>query len=202
MRQNRRSILKVTIGALAALWAVGTAMAKDDYGLKNPNWTLTPEATALLAEWGAQPYARKNGRTDLFVRAQLKYGINRDDFIHHWYDRPLLQDSTLGQRQDTVTEKKPWLNPGSWKKTVEMSHLGKQAGFAVFTFTSSREEVIPLSVQPGMESTILVELARGCSMDTCLYRAGQAHEMPNSYRRREGFAALRRAEAQARGEIR
>ena len=182
MGQNRRSILKVAIGALAALWAVDAAMAKDDYGLKNPNWTLTPEAAALLAEWGAQPYARKNGRTDLFVRAQLKYGINRDDFIHHWYDRPLLQDSTLGQRQDTVTEKRPWLNPGSWKKTVEMSHLGKQAGFAVFTFTSSREEVIPLSVQPGMESTILVELARGCSMDTCLYRAGQALEMPNSYR--------------------
>ena len=58
MRQNRHSVLKVAIGALAALWAVDAAMAKDDYGLKNPNWTLTPEAAALLLrnwlteEWG------------------------------------------------------------------------------------------------------------------------------------------------------
>ena len=69
---------------------------------------------------------------------------------------PLLQDSTLGQRQDTETEKRPWLNPLSWAKTVEMGRLGRQAGFAVFTFTSRLEEVIPLSVKPGMEATILV----------------------------------------------
>ena len=174
---NRRRHFALLASALALL-----ALAGDDYGIRNPSWQLDPGAKALLAEWGATPYARKNGRTDLFVRAQLKYGINRDDFIHHWYDRPLLQDSSLGQRQDTETETRAWLNPGSWKKTVEMSHLGKQAGFAVFTFTSRREEVIPLSVKPGMESTILVELARGCSLDTCLMRAGQALEMPNSYR--------------------
>ncbi len=158
------------------------AYSADDYGIRNPAWGLTPDAEKLLAEWGRQPYARKNGRTDIFVRAQLKYGINRDDFIHHWYDRPLLQDSSLGQRQDTETEKRPWLNPGSWAKTVEMGRLGKQSGFAVFTFTSNREQVIPLSVKPGMESTILVEIARGCPMETCIYRAGQALEMSNSFR--------------------
>ena len=182
MRQDRRSILRFAIGALAALWAADAVVAKDDYGLRNPAWALTPAAEQLLDEWGRTPYVRKNGRTDIFVRAQLKYGINRDDFIHHWYDRPLLQDSTLGQRQDTETEKRPWLNPLSWAKTVEMGRLGRQAGFAVFTFTSRREEVIPLSVKPGMEATILVELARGLPMDECLRRAEQALAMPNSYR--------------------
>ena len=73
--------------------------APDDYGLRSKSWRLDDGAKRLLAEWGATPYVRKAGRTDIFVRAQLKYGINRDDFIHHWYDRPLLQDSTLGQRQ-------------------------------------------------------------------------------------------------------
>ena len=173
--------MKKTLLSLGAALPLVT-LAADDYGMRNPTWELAPDAVPLLSEWKSRPYSRKNGRTDLFVRAQLKYGINRDDFIHHWYDRPLLQDSSLGQRQDTETETRAWLNPGAWAKTVEMGRLGKQTGFAVFTFTANREEVIPLSVKPGMESTILVELARGCSMDTCLSRAGQALEMPNSYR--------------------
>ena len=68
----------------------------DDYGLTSSRWKLTPDAEKLLAEWSKIPYVRKAGRTDFFVRAQLKYGINRSDFLHHWYDRPLLQDSSLG----------------------------------------------------------------------------------------------------------
>ena len=80
MRQDRRSILRFAIGALAALWAADAVVAKDDYGLRNPAWALTPAAEQLLDEWGRTPYVRKNGRTDIFVRAQLKYGINRDDF--------------------------------------------------------------------------------------------------------------------------
>ena len=64
-----------------------------DYGVRSKCWRIDDSAGRLLAEWGKIPYARKAGRTDFFVRAQLKYGINRKDFLHHGYDRPLLQDS-------------------------------------------------------------------------------------------------------------
>ena len=157
-------------------------MAADGYGIKNPGWTLAPDAEKLLQEWGRIPYVRKNGRTDIFIRAQLKYRLDRTDYIHHWYDRPLLQDSSMGQRQEGLSGAVPWLNPESWAKTVEMGRIGKQAGFAVFTCTKQRDAVIPLSVRPGSEATILVELRRGSPVDEWMCRAGQALEMTNSYR--------------------
>ena len=153
-----------------------------DYGIRNKTWRLAPGAKELLAEWAAAPYRRASDHTAIFVRAQLKYGINRDDFLHHWYDRPLLQDSSLGQREDTETETKRWLNEEGWRRTVQMVRLGKQDGLAVFTCTKNREEVIPLSVSPGGETTILVELTGVLSMEECIMRAEQALAMPNSYR--------------------
>ena len=179
---RRLSVFMVLIGLVC--WAKGDVpyAAPTDYGWRPKGWALTPDAQALTAEWNKTPYVPKNGRTAFIVRAQLKYGINRDDYIHAWYDRPLLQDSSLGQRIDSPTETKPWLNAGSWRKTVEMGRLGKQDAFAVFTCTSSREQVIPLSQAAGSESTILVELTRSLPIDECLHRAEQALAMPNSYR--------------------
>ena len=153
----------------------------DEYGLRAANWKLTADAEKLLAEWAKIPYVRKAGRTDFFVRAQLKYGINRRDFLHHWYDRPLLQDSSLGYVNQDV-EKGPWLNEKGWQKTVEMGRLGKQTGFAVFTFTKNREEVLPASLKPGAETKILVELATSLPLEDCIYRAKQALDAPNTFR--------------------
>ena len=152
-----------------------------DYGIRSKNWRLDDSAERLLAEWGKVPYRRKAGRTDFFVRAQLKYGIDRNDFIHHWYDRPLLQDSSL-KSFDELVPGSSWLNAKGWEKTVAMARLGKQTGFAVFTCTKNRENVIPLSVKSGSETTILVELAQGFPLEECVFRAKQALDMPNSYR--------------------
>ena len=49
--------------------------ASDDYGLRSRSGRLDDGAKRLLSEWGATPYVRKAGRTDIFVRAQRKYGI-------------------------------------------------------------------------------------------------------------------------------
>ena len=175
--------MTLTILASCALLGAAIPYAEaPDYGWRPKSWALSPDARKLVDEWNKTPYAPKNGRTAFIVRAQLKYGINRDDYIHAWYDRPLLQDSSLGQRVDSPLETKPWLNPGSWKKTTEMGRLGKQDAFAVFTCTSNRDQVIPLSQTLGSESTILVELTRSLPIDECLRRAQQALEMPNSYR--------------------
>jgi len=185
-------------GALALLWGSAAVAAivsepcasapkappaePTDYGWRSPAWRLTPEAEKLVSEWKRLAYEPKNGRTDFIIRAQLKYGINRDDYIHGWYDRPLLQNSSLGQRVDSPMEKEPWLNAGSWRKTVEMGRLGKQTAFAVFTCTSNRDAVIPLSQASGSEMPILVELTRGLRLEDVLLRAKQALDMTNSYR--------------------
>ena len=170
----------ITCGvATAAFSAIVTV---PEYGIRPANWKLDDEAKALLAEWGAKPYERKAGRTDFFVRAQLKYGINRSDFLHHWYDRPLLQDSSLGRSGDDAVDGDLWLNAKGWRQTVAMARLGKQTGFAVFTCTKGREDVIPLSRRPGCETTVLVELTKGLSVEECVKRAKQALDMPNSFR--------------------
>ena len=59
-------------------------------------WTLTPKAQAIVEEMRglAKRYSPRTDRTRIFSRAQLKYGAQRTDFIHRWYDRPLHQDST------------------------------------------------------------------------------------------------------------
>ena len=177
----------IAAGLAAAVFTVvaGAVSTGDDAGgrgLRPKRWTLTPDAEALLAEWAKAPYRRLSDHTALFVRAQLKYGINRNDFLHHWYDRPLLQDSSLGQRRDSPDERKPWLNLAGWKKTVEMGRLGKQDGFAVFTFTKNRDEVLPASLTPGSEATILVEIATSTNLDEAARRAREALDAPNSFR--------------------
>ena len=183
-----KSTLAAFSAALAGLCsAADVAPSADyapptDYGVRSKCWRIDDSAGRLLAEWGKIPYARKAGRTDFFVRAQLKYGINRKDFLHHWYDRPLLQDSSLGRYSDDAEPGLAWLNPKGWEKTSAMGRLGKQTGFAVFTCTKRRDEVIPLSVKPGSEATILVELTHGLSLEECAFRAKQALDMPNSYR--------------------
>ena len=40
------------------------------------------------------------GPMAIFSRAQLKYGANRDDFIHRWYERPLHQDTAFQASDD------------------------------------------------------------------------------------------------------
>lgn len=172
----------LVLAALAAVTMTAKPVAEVDYGIRPKSWVLTDDAKALLAEWAKRPYRRQNDHTAIFIRAQLKYGINRNDFLHNWYDRPLLQDSSLGQWQDVEGETKAWLNAAGWQKTVEMGRLGKQDGFAVFTNTKNRDEVIPLSVRPGSEATILVEFTNGMKKEECLRRAEQALGMPNSFR--------------------
>ena len=182
-----KSILAAFSAALAGLCtAADVAPSADyapptDYGARPKCWRLDASAERLLAEWGKVPYRRKADRTDFFVRAQLKYGINRKNFLHHWYDRPLLQDSSLNALGGSDSDEF-WLNAKGWEKTVAMARMGKQTGFAVFTCTKGREDVIPLSVRPGTETTILVELTRGLPLEDCVFRAKQALDMPNSYR--------------------
>ena len=174
--------------AVAIVMFVGIAFGGDDRGLGGENiprkaWTCTPEAEALLAQWReeAKAYRPAVGRTAIFARGQLKYGAERSDFIHAWYERPLHQDTNY-QKQD---RKSTFLNIPAWRKTVETIRLGKMDGMGVCISQSSRDRVIPRSVMPGGETSILVELPYDYSdggIEKYVAVAERAFNMPNSFR--------------------
>ena len=37
-------------------------------------------------------YTQRTGRTAIFARLQVKYGLQRSDYLQRWTDRPLWQD--------------------------------------------------------------------------------------------------------------
>ena len=84
---------------------------------------MTPEARELLARLAEQgrEYRPISGRTHLFVRTQLKYGLQRTDFLHNWYERPLYQDCTYA----AASVKGRYLNELSWRRQVEVGKLSK-----------------------------------------------------------------------------
>ena len=128
--------------------------------------------------------ARVDSR-DVLIRSQFKYGLERSDFIHKWYDRPLLQDTSY----QAFNASGHSINVESWKRHAELGRLCGH-GFAAFIATSGREDVIPRSQIPGYESVILTEMTGDTSfeggsssqVDTCVWVAEQALAMTNSYR--------------------
>ena len=174
--------------AAAAVLSVGVAFGGDGRGPGGENilrkaWTCTPEAEALLAHWReeAKAYKPAAGRTAIFARGQLKYGAERSDFLHAWYERPLHQNTNY-QKEDPES---PFLNIPAWRKTVETIRLGKMDGLGVCISSSSRGYVIPRSVIPGGETTILVELPYAYhdgSIANYVEVAEKAMNMPNSFR--------------------
>ena len=146
-------------------------------------WSCTADAEALLAKWRVEAKAYKPavGRTALFARGQLKYGAERSDFLHDWYERPLHQN-TNWQKEDPSST---FLNIPAWRKTVETIRLGKMDGMGVCLSQSNRSLVIERTKIPGGETTILVELPYGYhdgSLNKYVEVAGKALAMPNSFR--------------------
>ena len=142
---------------------------------------ITPDAQALLKQLEEQgrEYRPVSGHTRLFVRTQLKYGLQRTDFLHNWYERPLYQDTTYA----AANVKGRYLNERSWRKQVEVGRLSKLDGFAFFPSTRGREEAIGASVLPGAEFTMLPEMSGSSfKQDGGLAFCRQALAMPNSFR--------------------
>lgn len=143
--------------------------------------SMTPEARSLLAELAesGKVYRPVSGRTHVFVRTQLKYGLQRTDFLHNWYERPLYQDSTYAMEN----QKGKWLNLASWRKQVEIGKLSKLDGFAFFPLTRGRDEAYVASIMPGGEFTILPEMSGGVLKgETGVEFCERAVAAPNAFR--------------------
>ena len=117
----------------------------------------------------------------IFSRAQMKYGAQRDDFIHRWYERPLHQDTSFKSADDGH-----FLNPAAWLKTAEAVRLGKMNGFAACLTQARRNDIINRSVMPGGEMEVLVELPYQFgdekAVKLCFDTAEMALKMPNAFR--------------------
>ena len=172
--------------ALAAALALPCAVAHAaglGENIERKAWTLTDEAKALLKRWKAEgaAYSPRSDHIGLFARGQLKYGADRSDFIHNWYERPLHQNTAWQEasRRDVL------INPLAWKKTAETVRLGKMDGLAACPTQSGRQWIIPRSVEPGGEMTVFLELPYGYhegDIDKYLKVAEMASEMPNVYK--------------------
>ena len=168
--------------------AVCIAAEGDGRGFGGENilrkaWTCTPEAEALLAKWReeAKSYRPSSVRTAIYARGQLKYGAERSNFLHAWYERPLHQNTNYRKEDPEST----FLNIPAWRKTVETLRLGKMDGMGVCISSAKRDMVIPRSVMPGGETSILVELPYAYhdgSVEKYVEVAERAFDMPNAFR--------------------
>ena len=138
----------------------------------------------------AENSAPQNGGTEngvarrrpaVFVQCQLKYGAQRDDFLHRWYERPLHQDSSFA---DADSGKAGLLNLPAWRKTVETLRLGKIDGVAYFASSSrgERDAVLEKSLVKGAETKIAFILHNRIMKSGDHEVAGKALKVPNYYR--------------------
>ena len=116
--------------------------------------------------------------TAIFTQIQLKYGAQRNDFLHRWYERPLHQDTSYADAGDGS-----FLNVPAWKKTVETLRLGGMDGVAFFASRQDqRWDVFAKSLMPGGETQLLLELSDATGFDGYLAAAGRALKAPNCHR--------------------
>ena len=144
---------------------------------------LSPDAEALLATMREQSrsYRPHTDRTRLFVRAQVKYGLERDDYLHRWYDRPLALDVSLKRFQPKGLS----LNPEGWKITAADLVRGGFDGLAV-CHSRTQYGIRERSAETG--TRIMMELPysswdiNGKGFQALIDCAEYARSMPNIFR--------------------
>ena len=151
---------------------------------RNPGWQVTEEARKYLADLAEKGKAWKPHTPSirLFCRNQMKYGANRSDYLHKWYERPLYQNTEWQVADDPDV----LVNPLAWnEETIRFARAGLLDGFAACPTQIGREWLIPRSVQKGGEITAYLELPYGYhegSLEKYLEVAEMAYRMPNAFK--------------------
>ena len=114
------------------------------------------EAKKLLQQFAekGKKFQPASGRTAIFARGQLKYGLERNDYLHRWVDRPLFQDSTL-RSSDTGS----FIHDKAWETMHHVTtDLYKIDGFAFFPMTKGREDIYRAAARKGYQLAVLPEM--------------------------------------------
>ena len=168
----------------ALMMAVSALVASAGEPSLRPCWrNIDGDARAKLAEWerAGKGWRRQTEATKLFVRGQFFYGLNDTFYIHNYYERPLLQDSSL----NAGNERGHMLNAEAWKRTVRVGREMGLDGFAFFPTNPGCWDLLPRSVLPGGEFPLLAELHNGDrvrGVKHCADVAGKILAMPNAFR--------------------
>jgi len=191
----------LAVALATLLGVVPAAQAGLGENIPKKAWTLPADVRALLSEWKeeAKAYRPRSDHIGLFARGQLKYGCNRRDFLHNWYERPLLQDSALAVQDDPNV----LINSNAWQLTAAAVRKGRMDGLAACPTQSGRFWIKPRSVEPGGEMTVFFELPYGYherDLDGYMRVADLAWDMPNAYKI-DGKIVLTRYPTATEGEL-
>jgi len=173
--------MKWMMALLAA--ALGCSLHADDAGLGLCWRNIDSAAKARIAEYveTAKGWRGHVDHPKYLVRGQFFYGLERDNDIHIFYERPLLQDSSLAK----FNERGHMLNPESWKRTVSVARDQRLDGFAFFPTNPGCWDLLPRSVMPGGEIPIMGEFHSGDvakGVKHCADVAGRLLAAPNAFR--------------------
>ena len=147
-------------------------------------WRLAPDAETKLAEFTAASVGcrLKNTRTEFVTRAQLKYTLSKDGYLHRWYDRPLYQNSGLARFGKSGV----LVNDAEAQALKSALEKGKISGVASFVRYSGRtffktSSDIKLQLH-GEFSTVGNGKLKGPYDQEYLRLAGMMLEAPNVFR--------------------
>ena len=175
---------KTAAVAAAAFFCCLGLPAKDKYEGLGKVWrNVEPDARALLTELekAAAKWKPHVDHSKFLVRGQFFYGLERTKDLHIFYERPLLQDSSIGK----FGERGHMLNPESWRRTVSVAREQGLDAFAFFPTNPGCWDLLPRSVMPGGEIPIMGEFHNGDrarGVKHCADVAGRMLAAPNAFR--------------------
>ncbi len=136
--------MKIHCYILTLFLVAGNLFAEQKY----TGWRLTADAENKLAEFtraGAN-CRLKNNKTEFVPRAQLKYTLSKNDYIHRWFDRPLYQNSALARFNKSDIR----VNDSEAQAIRKALELGKCSGMASLLETSGRTSFFKTSLDNGI----------------------------------------------------
>ena len=147
---------------------------------KYTTWQITPDGEAKLAQYikAGTNCRLKNNKTEFVPRAQLKYTLSKNDYIHCWFDRPLYQNSELSRFNKSGDK----VNPAEAQAVKRALERGKLSGMAVLLETSGRSTFIKTSLENDIRLHAEFTTSRFRKSDDYLTIAKQLLSAPNVYR--------------------
>ncbi len=143
-------------------------------------WQLTPDAEAKLADFSqaGKNCRLKNNKTQFVPRAQLKYTLSANHYIHRWFDRPLYQNTGLEQFNRPGMR----VNDAEAQAMKKALERGKCSGIASLLETSGRISFFRTSRDNGMRLHAELTTSRFRKSQDHLTIAGMMLDAPNVFR--------------------